>query len=74
MDAYDEGIRMFNHWINIWEQSGDAGASFIISSLMHDRDVLIALPGMELPVQSEKGIFPQIATIGYGMIMSVSLL
>ena len=77
-DAYNEGIRMFNLWIDIWEQSTDAGASFILSSLIHDRDALIALPGMPIPPPiapvERKTIFPEMTIAGYGMILSASLL
>lgn len=73
-DAYNEGIRMFNLWISIWEQSNDSAASFIISSLIHDRDALIALPGMIAPIIERKTIFPEISIVGYGMLISASLL
>ena len=77
-EAYDEGIRMFNLWIDIWEQSSDEGASFIISSLIHDRDALIALPGMPIPppasIVERKSIFPEMTIAGYGMMISAALL
>ena len=77
-DAYNEGIRMFDLWIDIWEQSTDDGASFIISSLIHDRDNLIALPGMVPPPPTapveRKSIFPEMTIAGYGIMISAALL
>ena len=77
-DAYNEGIRMFNLWISIWEQSSDASAPFIISSLIHDRDALIALPGMEIPQSTSQieteTLIPGITAVGYGLIVVASLL
>jgi len=74
-DAYAEGIRMFDLWIDMWEQSGDGSASFVIASLIHDRDALIALPGMVPPPPAErKSIFPEMVISFYGTIIPLSLL
>lgn len=73
-DAYNEGIRMFNLWIEQWEQSSDSAASFVISSLMHDRDALIALPEMSItPTIERKTIFPEMTITYYGIMLSALL-
>lgn len=73
-EAYDEGIKQFNHWIDVWEQSNDPSASFIISSLIHDRDALVMFPGMPPPPPPRTSIFPAFLSSGYATLLCTALL
>lgn len=45
--AYDAAIEKYNEWISIWSQSSDPVASEILTYLVHDRNVLVAISGEE---------------------------
>ena len=75
-DAYNEGIRMFDLWIDIWQQSSDPSAPFIVSALLHNREVLIIYPGMPVPpprVPVESPLMGFV-TSGYGMAIALAFI
>ncbi len=75
-DAYNEGIRMFDLWISIWQQSSDPSAPFIVSALLHNRDVLIIYPGMPVPPPGVPVESPLMGflTSGYGMAIALAFI
>ena len=75
-DAYNEGIRMFDLWIDIWQQSSDPSAPFIVSALLHNREALIIYPGMAVPpprVPVESPLMGFV-TSGYGMAIALAFI
>lgn len=75
-DAYNEGIRMFDLWISIWQQSSDPSAPFVVSALLHNRDVLIIYPGMQIPPPGEPVRTPliELVTSGYGIAIALAFI
>ena len=67
IEAYNEGGRVFDEWIDYWQQSADPIASQVIGWMIHDRDVMVAT-GIT-PKQLATPVFPIV-----GVIAGVALL
>ena len=77
IEAYNAGIAKFDEEIIKWQQSFDSSAPFVVSALLHNRDVLVAIGAGIPPQPAEITVRPplmEMLTSGYGIIISLALI